>query len=60
MVAEEYLSNFNFTGMTIDQALRSVSQLSSLYSISKPIPDNNSNIGSEHPYVYNISVVLSI
>lgn len=24
MVAEEYLSNFNFTGLTIDQALRSV------------------------------------
>uniref|UniRef100_A0A3Q1E9T1 Pleckstrin and Sec7 domain containing a n=1 Tax=Acanthochromis polyacanthus TaxID=80966 RepID=A0A3Q1E9T1_9TELE len=26
MVAEEYLSNFNFNGMTIDQALRSVLQ----------------------------------
>lgn len=24
MVAEEYLSNFHFTGLTIDQALRSV------------------------------------
>ena len=27
MVAEEYLSNFNFSGLTIDQALRSVSPL---------------------------------
>ena len=24
MVAEEYLSNFNFAGLTVDQALRSV------------------------------------
>lgn len=30
MVAEEYLSNFNFSGLTIDQALRSALILSKL------------------------------